>query len=369
MKKTLLNTLLLGSSLFVCVLLAEITLPLLGLSSRLDYFAPQFPITHPIHGYLSRPKSEGWYERADFTQWVQFNELGHHDYPLPKDPPSKRRIITAGGSFTAGLEVDISETWPKQLAELLGQEYQVINMAAQARKFSFFARYFDEQFFKELQPDLLLFGFSYGRLSADARYEGEEPACLRASAYRGMVYFYGSDGESKVRAAIDRVMELDFFPIRLYESESLLRRSSLVQLALQYQLQRSRELPELAGVKFQGNIARDRSCNKEYSDSFTRANINSILSRASNHGVPVLFFFIPKKTCYLEQRDAASLIPKYFRENETAIDLCQDFKAEYEESGTQLHWQHDDHPNQAGTTLIAKAVLRKLQELNYLRPN
>ncbi len=366
MKRFLLNTLLFTFSIGICVLLAEIALPLLGPSSRLDYFAPQFPISDPVHGYLSRPNSEGWYERADFTQWVRFNEYGHHDSPVPPPNSDRQRIVTAGGSFTAGLEVEIEDTWPKQLAGLVGDKYDVINMAAQARKFSFFARYFDEKFYQEIKPDLLLFGFSYGRLSADSKYVGDEPACLRANSYRGMVYFYGSDGDTKVRQAIDRVLELDFFPVGLYQSESMLRRSALVQLALHYQMQRIKELPEIGGVKFQGNIARDRSCNKEYSDENTRANIERILQTAKEHEVPVVFFFIPKKSCYLESEDASTRLPTYFKAEHAAYDLCEEFKQDYAQRAVALHWQHDDHPNQAGHALIAQAVEQRLKDLGYL---
>ena len=79
--------------------------------SRLDYMSPALIYNHPLYGYQSSPDSEGWYERPDFRNYLKLNQYGRHDDTVREK--KRPRIVTLGGSFTAGHEVATEQTWPK----------------------------------------------------------------------------------------------------------------------------------------------------------------------------------------------------------------------------------------------------------------
>ncbi|MFQ5717174.1 MAG: hypothetical protein ACE5GQ_08740, partial [Nitrospinales bacterium] len=64
------------------------------------------------------------------------------------------------------------------------------------------------------------------------------------------------------------------------------------------------------------------------------------------------------KPCYLEGRDAAGTIPRYFSKEDYVVDLCEDFKQDYAKRKVLLHWKDDGHPNAEGYKLIGHAVSR-----------
>jgi hypothetical protein len=324
--------------------------------SRVDYYSPGLLFNHSKHGYQTVLNSEGIYERKEFRNYIKFNNYGRHDYHV-NHKGSKTRIVTLGGSFTAGLEVPVEKTWPKIFEKHLGEEFEVVNMAHQAKKFNYFARYLDDHFFSELQPDYLIFGFSYGRLSPDVTYAPQEMSCQKAGNYKGFVYLYGSQGDKKIMEAIDRLVK--YFPNGIYNYGPGLRRSFIINYFIKFQQKRFiANHPEYQNFFISGNIIHDLQCDKPASDENTRKHIRMILSKSKERKVPILFFFIPGKECYLEGTDASQSIQKYFSEADAVVDLCSDFKKHYFLKKNLFHWEFDAHPNEEGHKLIGQSIFR-----------
>lgn len=84
-----------------------------------------------------RPYSEITYVTPDFTQTSSFNSHGFRDneYAYENKPADTYRIIFLGDSMTAGLEVDLNQTYPKLVEQRLRKEFpnkniEVLNVAA-----------------------------------------------------------------------------------------------------------------------------------------------------------------------------------------------------------------------------------------------
>jgi lysophospholipase L1-like esterase len=333
---------------------------------RPDYYDPGLAYNHPIHGYQSTPGAVGWYERADFRNLVRFNERGRHDRPVgEKHGP---RIVALGGSFTAGLEVPIEETWPKRLEARLAAErgdrrdgdgapWQVVNASHQAKRFDYFVRLLDAAWFDALEPDLLVFGFSYARLSPDPSYGPDEMACQRALSYRGFSILHGPGLDDEARALVDA--QLAGLAPRLYEHAPWLRRSNIAAAMVRFEQRRLRARePRYSRAIFNGNYVAVPGCDHPRSASNTRRHIETIERRARARGIPVTFAFIPPRSCYLgeDREDASVRIAEYFTRREDVLDLCADFRARHARDGHPLHWPADGHPNRAGYDLVAERL-------------
>jgi len=331
--------------------------------ARPDFYDPRLAYNHPLYGYQSVPNSTGWYERADFRNRVHFNERGRHDHPTREEPGP--RIVALGGSFTAGLEVPIDETWPERLEARLNADrsteaaarWQVVNEAHQAKRFDYFARLLDATWFDELRPDLMIFGFSYARLSPDPKLGPSEMACQRALAYRGYSILHGPGLDDEARGLVDA--QLDGFASRLYEHAPWLRHSNIAAAWVRFEQRRLRERDDrYARAIFNGNYVAWPGCDHPSSAHNTRDHIAAIRRRAHQHDVPILFAFIPPRGCYRgeEQEDARDRIDEYLRPSDHTIDLCPAFRARFARDGQPLHWESDGHPNRAGYDLVAEII-------------
>jgi hypothetical protein len=345
------------SIVIIIIILIDCSIPFLPQFQRLDYIAPNLMYTHPIYGTMGSPNAKGWFERQDFINYVELNNYGYHDYDVL--PKKKKRIVTLGGSFTFGGEVPIPNTWPKVFEKLLQNRFEVVNLAFPSKKFNHYFQYLDDSFFSEFQPNAIIFGFSYGRLSPDVTYGPLETSCQRAGNYRGFSYLYGSKGDIRAKLAIKLL--ISYFPLSIYEKFPILRKSNIIQFLIKFQEQRFiNDYPEYKNIRLSGNQFLDLYCNKEASIDNTRKHINAIKKICRKYDVPVSFFFIPEKDCYLDVngRDAGDRIPTYFSKDDNVIDLGGDFKKDYEKRKVLLHWENDAHPNAEGYELIGRLIYK-----------
>jgi lysophospholipase L1-like esterase len=94
-----------------------------------DYFS-NFFIADAELGHKMAPNFKGLYQQ-DYELTYTTNSFGLRDREFaPDPPPGVVRILAVGDSWTFGLGVDLSETWPKQLERALaerGIKAEVIN--------------------------------------------------------------------------------------------------------------------------------------------------------------------------------------------------------------------------------------------------
>ena len=109
------NLALLGASILVGLLIAEIALRIAGISF------PEFSRLHPVLGWAPRPGVEGTYAFGGRTH-LRINKAGFRDsdHALAK-PEGVLRIAVLGDSFTEAREVALEETfWKVMEAEMAG---------------------------------------------------------------------------------------------------------------------------------------------------------------------------------------------------------------------------------------------------------
>ncbi len=359
MRRIFLNYCLTIVTITLLLVLTEILITYSPIFKRADYYSPDLLYNHPIHGYQSVPNSRGYYERADFINLLVYNNYGRHDYYV-KQNKEKDRIVTLGGSFTAGLEVPVEKTWPKIFEKKLNGKFEVINMGHQGKMFNYFSRYLDDDFFSEIQPDYLIFGFSYDRLRGSVHYEKNEMSCQRASNYKGFSYLFGPNGDMKIKQAIDRLRSFNYFPFVLYERYPNFRRSNLLNFLIQLQGKRlKKNYPEFKDLNINGNLILNLRCNKKGNPEDTIHDITIIKEICRKHSVPLLFFFIPKKNNILENYDASAYpVFKLFSRDDYVIDVFDDFQNDLKHRKIPLYWENDGHPNEEGYNLIAHSIFK-----------
>lgn len=102
---------------------------------RPEAFAPgpsdaaEFVRFDPLLGWSNRPGASGRMRfPPDFDTEMRISRQGLRDraFAVPK-PPGTRRVLCLGDSFTWGMGVEASETWPKVLERALGPGFEAVN--------------------------------------------------------------------------------------------------------------------------------------------------------------------------------------------------------------------------------------------------
>lgn len=104
------------------------------------------------------PLSEKSFDMLDFRYDVHINKLGLRDGDIGPKRPDVYRIAAIGDSFTYGWGVDIAQSWPKVLEQLLrasGRQIEVINCGKPGAGPPFYAD-LAERAIPVLQPDLVI---------------------------------------------------------------------------------------------------------------------------------------------------------------------------------------------------------------------
>ena len=88
-----------------------------------------------LFGFRYKPLSVGWYHRSgEIDNQVIINSQGFHDIEHRYEEKSEPyRIMVLGDSFTAGIYLQVSQTWTqifsKQLSERMGA-FEVMNLGS-----------------------------------------------------------------------------------------------------------------------------------------------------------------------------------------------------------------------------------------------
>lgn len=165
-KNFILNFSLTLTSLIITLILAEVLLRFLNIGG--------IPFEHPRYlyrisntlGYEYTPNFQGIFKTDfNFNTKIKINSKGLRDYEYSYDKSSNVfRILVLGDSFTAGLQVQMEDTYPKALERLLNNKnhenyrYEVINSGV-----SGYNTIQEFQFLKEkgikFKADLIIIGF------------------------------------------------------------------------------------------------------------------------------------------------------------------------------------------------------------------
>lgn len=126
-----------------------------------DTFPPRFFEPHPTFGHFHRPNVEGTQVTDEYESYVKINSKGLRDEETPYEKPEGVfRILVIGDSFTEGLQVEQSETFPEQLEDILNETapipVEVIN-AGVSRYGTDNALLFLENEGLKYQPDLVIY--------------------------------------------------------------------------------------------------------------------------------------------------------------------------------------------------------------------
>lgn len=197
-----------------------------------DFWEP-----HPLYGWAHRPGAAGWAKgclgsRVEWQTYTRINRLGLRDREIPYARSDAYRILVLGDSFTEGIQVDLEETFVKQLERRLGPGVEVVNGGTSGygpdNELLF---YLHEG--RRYRPDLVLLAFNTGNdvlesytpllRAVDFRYP-QKPYFMPE---RGGLVLYGSPVAPPERHPVSEVKEW-------------VRKRSLL-----YRLLRSLDLPRL----------------------------------------------------------------------------------------------------------------------------
>ena len=129
MRRTLINGAVVLASLAVGLLLAEISLRIIGFD-YVPFWRPD-----PITGLGLRPDTAGWF-RKEGQAYVSISSQGLRDRERPvAKPPGTYRIVVLGDSYAEALQVDVERTFWRLLEKKLqacdfqpGKQIDVINL-------------------------------------------------------------------------------------------------------------------------------------------------------------------------------------------------------------------------------------------------
>jgi len=137
-KRIIKNIGLLLVSVIVCLIILEVIMRLFNPITpfdKYDKYHPDFQAQFepdPVFGW-SPKKNYHWFSYDEPGKLVEYTHnsqgiRGDKEYSL--DKRDKKRIIVLGDSFVYGFSLNDNETYPYQLGEELGNEFEVINLAA-----------------------------------------------------------------------------------------------------------------------------------------------------------------------------------------------------------------------------------------------
>jgi lysophospholipase L1-like esterase len=115
-------------------------------------------------GLLFLPGSEEHFDMHDYQTVERVNSLGFRDREFNIEKQAAIRIVAIGDSFTYGWGVNIEDSWPKQLEQLLraqGLDVEILNLGKPAAGPDEYA-HIAETALPLLKPDLVIMGVLAG---------------------------------------------------------------------------------------------------------------------------------------------------------------------------------------------------------------
>jgi hypothetical protein len=178
-------------------------------------------VKHPDRGFTLAPNAKVQYHRGGNAYALGINGRGFRGGSFDVARSARIRLLTLGDSFTFGLGVDSSDTWPAQVEAMLrtefGSQVHVVNAgvpAYSARQM----RQVTEELMPELRPSIVLFGLNsetYWRVNGPYLLRGGELVSSDISPHvsvgrRGLYYSRYTDRPllSRIDLWLNRNFEL-----------------------------------------------------------------------------------------------------------------------------------------------------------------
>lgn len=128
-------------------------------------------VEHPVRGYALQSGLSRRWARADFDVSVDLNERGQRDSAFADARRAPIRLLAVGDSYTFGIGVEASATWPERIEQALGLEatsraVAVVNAGVPGYS-ALQIRQVIEEIVPELEPDAVIFAMyasSYWRV-------------------------------------------------------------------------------------------------------------------------------------------------------------------------------------------------------------
>lgn len=196
-KRLLFWSVMLAGTLGVGELLARAFLLPPALTERRDEYALIAP--HAVRGFGLKPDAAVEYHRGGRSFAIQINHRGFRGGSFDEALRARVRLLAVGDSFTFGLGVDSTNTWPAQvessLRAELGPSVRVVNAGVPAYSARQMRQVTDE-LMDELRPGVVLFGLNsetFWRVDGPYLYRGGELVSSAVSPHvtvgrRGLYY-------------------------------------------------------------------------------------------------------------------------------------------------------------------------------------
>ncbi len=330
---------------------------------RLDAEPDQMGVAHPHVGHLHTPNNDLVIPIRDFQAVHHTDGHGFRNrWPWPETAD----IVFVGDSLTFGYGVEDHEAWPAIIDEALPQ-LQVVNLGLIGASPEQYVRAY-ETFGIPLKPKLLVVGLFPGNDFWDAGLFAkwlEDGVGDNYMAWRDYGRPLKSKPQRASRSALERFLKQNVALYHLYRQVRQAYRGrgsdghKLVQLSQGGQVRLSPgQLSELT--------AGARPERPEF--QYVVQSLTRLKSLAAKHNTEVLLVIQPdKEFIYLPLAGepafdaAAALRPEIERLQYDYVDTTALFQKQAQ-TGEQLFFENDGHPNRAGYRLIAEAVLARVKQ-------
>ena len=385
-------------SVLVALLLAEVSIRLVDRIRCFDDTSGIFVEPHPLYGWRHTPGTAAWAKRCrgtvpEWATYVRINSHGLRDREIPYERDDAYRILVLGDSFAQALQVELDQTFVKQVERRLiaaapaGRRVEVINTGVGGYGTTNELLYYRYEA-RKYRPDLVLLAFD----TENDAMENSMPLVREVPAYYPDKPFFVFNGGRLV---------LQNFPMtqraQPWRTVGELDRS-LARHSMFYRFVHSLSLPRLptpahaAGdaappLGTIGTLLKDYPPEWQEAWRITRALLRrlrrDVERDGSRFGVVVISGAaevserqLARRLYFARQgraRDRFDMDKSYRmitrflrREHIPFVPLLEAFRAHLRDTGVDGYFQWDPHWTVVGHTLAADVIVRGLEDLQLV---
>jgi len=389
---------LLAASIAVALLLAEGALRLADRVRCFDDTSGGLVEPHPLYGWRHTPGAAAWAKRCrvNVTEWATYVRINHHglrDREFAYEPDAAYRVLVLGDSFPQGLQVELEETFPKQIERRLNagapraRRIDVINTGVGGYGTTnelLFYRYEGRKY----RPDLVLLVFN----TENDAMENSMALVREVPAYYPDKPFFVFEGGRLVLRNFPLAQAAQ--PWRALEDVE----RSVARHSILYRFVQTLNLPRLSTVAHAaadatpalgtvGLLLKDYPPEWEDAWRITRALVRRLRRDVERNGSRFAVVVLSGVTEVSERRLAQRLyfarqsrsrerfdMDKSYRtttrflrhERIPFVPLLEAFRAHYRATGVDGYFEWDPHWTVVGHTLAADEIARGLRELGLV---
>lgn len=360
-----------------------LTLGLLEVVARILHFGSGgFWEPHPLYGWRNVPNAVGWEScYGECAVKVRINSLGLRDEEVTyAKPDGTSRVLLLGDSMTAGMQVELADTFGERLEQALLEGdgmWEVVNAAVNGFGTDNTLIYFDLEG-RKFEPDIVLLGVYL----ANDVYNND---------YLLEVRYSGSGHKPHYTLSDDGELVLHNFPVESADGltvrmGSFLKRYFQLPRFFAQVLKLRGQVPEILrpilrpftgerGAREQDTpsapITQGDICDQEYSPEveqawkITKALLLELKRQVETSGAELIVLVIPASPQVIPPQDgrdwycdqANEELAGFLRdEGFVWLDLLHTFREHMLEGGPSLYYTRDFHMNAAGHALAGERL-------------